>query len=102
MNSCHEEGVRDRNRAEIKAADPARSAGSAASIPARFHTCLFSASNSNSKDVITIPWWIPSPSAFTYVHFRCETLEIDRARGESPRKSVENADFRNAVMVSRD
>eukprot|EP00757_Euglenozoa_sp_SAG-D1_P026116 gene26116-biopygen14140 len=24
MNSCHEEGVRDRNRAGIEAADPAR------------------------------------------------------------------------------
>eukprot|EP00757_Euglenozoa_sp_SAG-D1_P012605 gene12605-biopygen3430 len=26
MNSCHEEGVHDRNRAGIEAADPARSA----------------------------------------------------------------------------
>eukprot|EP00757_Euglenozoa_sp_SAG-D1_P017040 gene17040-biopygen4842 len=25
MNTCHEEGVRDRNRAGIEAADPARS-----------------------------------------------------------------------------
>eukprot|EP00757_Euglenozoa_sp_SAG-D1_P026645 gene26645-biopygen17063 len=38
MNSCHEEGVRDRNRAGIEAADPARRAGSAASIPARFRS----------------------------------------------------------------
>eukprot|EP00757_Euglenozoa_sp_SAG-D1_P026960 gene26960-biopygen17534 len=36
MNSCHEEGVRGRNRAGIEAADPALRAGSAASIPARF------------------------------------------------------------------
>eukprot|EP00757_Euglenozoa_sp_SAG-D1_P027004 gene27004-biopygen17574 len=28
MNSCHAEGVHDRNRAGIEAADPARSAGS--------------------------------------------------------------------------
>eukprot|EP00757_Euglenozoa_sp_SAG-D1_P005959 gene5959-biopygen13435 len=27
MNSCHEEGVRDRNRAAIEAADPARGIG---------------------------------------------------------------------------
>eukprot|EP00757_Euglenozoa_sp_SAG-D1_P027054 gene27054-biopygen17619 len=27
MNSCHEEGVRDRKRAGIEAADPARSEG---------------------------------------------------------------------------
>eukprot|EP00757_Euglenozoa_sp_SAG-D1_P007511 gene7511-biopygen14210 len=33
MNSCHEEGVRNQNRAGIEAADPA---GSAALIPARF------------------------------------------------------------------
>eukprot|EP00757_Euglenozoa_sp_SAG-D1_P026682 gene26682-biopygen17142 len=36
MNSCHEEGVRDRNRAGIEAADPPLRARSAASIPARF------------------------------------------------------------------
>eukprot|EP00757_Euglenozoa_sp_SAG-D1_P026404 gene26404-biopygen16297 len=29
MNSCHEEGVPDRNRAGIEAADPALRAGSA-------------------------------------------------------------------------
>ena len=29
MNSCHEEGVRDRNRAGIEAADPALRVGSA-------------------------------------------------------------------------
>eukprot|EP00757_Euglenozoa_sp_SAG-D1_P026714 gene26714-biopygen4703 len=28
MNSCHEEYVRDRNRAGMEAADPAQSAGS--------------------------------------------------------------------------
>eukprot|EP00757_Euglenozoa_sp_SAG-D1_P026928 gene26928-biopygen17507 len=27
MNSCHEEGVRNRNRAGIEAADPARGIG---------------------------------------------------------------------------
>eukprot|EP00757_Euglenozoa_sp_SAG-D1_P015894 gene15894-biopygen4435 len=35
MNSCHEEGVRDWNRAGIEAADPALRA---ASIPARFRS----------------------------------------------------------------
>eukprot|EP00757_Euglenozoa_sp_SAG-D1_P022096 gene22096-biopygen7781 len=35
MNSCHE-GVRDRNRAGIEVDYPERSAGSTASVPARF------------------------------------------------------------------
>eukprot|EP00757_Euglenozoa_sp_SAG-D1_P020905 gene20905-biopygen7018 len=37
MNSCHEEGVHDRNRG-IEAADLTQSAGSAASIPGRFRS----------------------------------------------------------------
>eukprot|EP00757_Euglenozoa_sp_SAG-D1_P019538 gene19538-biopygen6143 len=32
------EGVRDRNRAEVEAANPAFGAGSAASVPARFQS----------------------------------------------------------------
>eukprot|EP00757_Euglenozoa_sp_SAG-D1_P027001 gene27001-biopygen17571 len=36
MNSCHEEGVRDRNGAGIEDADTALRAGSVASVPARF------------------------------------------------------------------
>eukprot|EP00757_Euglenozoa_sp_SAG-D1_P016409 gene16408-biopygen499 len=49
MNSCHEEGVRDRNRARTEAADPA------ASIPARFRSRTPSSLNSDGVKLRLIP-----------------------------------------------
>eukprot|EP00757_Euglenozoa_sp_SAG-D1_P009795 gene9795-biopygen2882 len=51
-NSCHEECVRDRNRAGIQAADPARYTGSAASIPARFRSQTPSSSLAGANVII--------------------------------------------------
>eukprot|EP00757_Euglenozoa_sp_SAG-D1_P020459 gene20459-biopygen6739 len=53
MSSCQEEGIRDRNRAGIEAVDPARSAGSTASNPARFRSRRPSSCMRNW----TLLWW---------------------------------------------